>query len=154
MRIRLNTFVEEIIRRVDHVVVRENRPLEAVPYSMRWLIVARKLVEVGTAVKSVDRDGVELWRPSNNLEAKMGNSDVATACDVEVDQDFSQARDIMRYVAAVNKWAESVLESDAEKTANDIAAFNQGFLKVAGRDKNGFRRWEQTARGRKHDPIW
>jgi hypothetical protein len=154
MRIRLNAFVEEIIRRVDHVVIRENRPLGDVPCPMRWLIVARKLLEVGAALKSVDRDGVELWRPSNSLEARMGDSDVAAPREVEVVQDFSQARDIMRYVAAVNKWAGEAIEPAVEKVVNDIAAFNNGFLKVAGRDRNGFRRWEQTALGQKMDPIW
>jgi hypothetical protein len=154
MTIRFNAFVEEMIRQIDHAVCRENPALATVSGSLRALIVARELQAVGVAMRVTDPDGVEFWRPSQSLEARMGNSDVGSSMEIEVNMDFTEGRQIMRYVAAVHTWAEQLVEPAVETAVADAIAFNKGLVEFAGWNKNGSRKWVQTALGEKLDPIW
>ena len=84
----------------------------------------------------------------------MGDSDVVDPIEIDVDQDFSQGRNIMLYVAGVNVAADKLLASAIEEAVANTIAFNKGFVKLVGWDRNGHREWEQTARGRKHASTW
>jgi hypothetical protein len=154
MKIRLNSFVEEMVRSVDHVICRKRPSSTSVPLSLRMLIVARSLVNKGLAEKQLEPDRVELWTPCRALETQIGNSNIAIPVELDFEPDFTHRRDILLYVAAVNAEATDLLTPELKNMVADVIAFNKGYSKMAGWDKSGRRKWEQTPLGRKMEPSW
>jgi hypothetical protein len=154
MRIRLNSFIEEMVRRVDRVICRQHPALEQVPRPQRIFIVARQLVEKGYAEKRRGPDDVDLWVPCASQEQRMGSSNIAEPIELEIKSDFPDRRKVLLYVAAVHEKAAEILPSAIERAVANIIAFNKGYASTVGWDKDGSRKWKQTALGRRKDPIW
>ena len=156
MRIRLNSFVEEMVRRIDHVICRQRPALGVVQPSQRMLIVARILVDKRVAEREVGPDGIEVWTPRADLEQKMIDSNITKPIEFDVPFECSDRRSVMLYVAAASDAmaAAEILKPAIEAAVSNIVSYHKGYVQLAGWDKNGMRKWKQTSLGRRKDPIW
>jgi hypothetical protein len=156
MRIRLNSFIEEMVRRVDHVICRKRPSLAVVPVSQRMLIVARILADTRVADREVGPDGIEVWTPCANLEQKMIDSNITKPIEFDVPFECSDRRSVMLYVAAARDAAATaeILKPAIEAAVSNVVSYHKGYVQLEGWDKNGMRKWKQTSLGRREDPIW